>query len=67
MIWAVLSGEGRRRLGYGGPWRLRRTIELAWAIALSFGLLSGFSAPSQAAEENLSYIVIDAETETVLD
>lgn len=67
VIWAVLSGEGRGRLGYGEPWRLGRMIGLAWAIALSFGLLSGFSAPSQAAEENLSYIVIDAETETVLD
>ena len=67
MIWAVLSGEGRGRLEHGGPWRLRRIIGLAWAMALSFGLLSGFSAPSQAAEENLSYIVIDAETETVLD
>ncbi len=67
MIWAVLSGEGRGRLEYGGPWRLRRMIGLAWAMTLSFGLLSGFSAPSQAAEENLSYIVIDAETETVLD
>lgn len=67
MVWAVLSGEGMGRLRYGSPWRLRRMIGLALAVVLSLGLLSGFSAPSQAAEENLSYIVIDAETETVLD
>ena len=63
MIWAVLSGEGMGRLRYGGPWRLRRMIGLALAVVLSLGL----SARSQAAEEDLSYIVIDAETEAVLD
>ena len=67
VVWAVLSREGGGRRGYGGPWRLGRLLGLAPMLALSLCLHLALSGQSQANERNLSYILIDAETEAVLD
>ncbi len=67
MIWAEQSRKVASRRGYGKPWGLGRRFRFAPVLALSLCLLASLTGPSRASEQHLAYILIDAETETVLD